>query len=106
MKSFWAPMSIVFIGELELAAYLGLFFVPVLSVWWYGVKETDEKETWENNEHEKKLSRQWNRESFFACYFTMKTGHFACLSMLADTDPKRRLFKALRPRLPMTMRSA
>lgn len=47
MKSFWSPMSIVFIGELELATYLGLFFVPVLSVWWYGVKETDEKETWE-----------------------------------------------------------
>ncbi len=40
-------MSIVFIGELELATYLGLFFVPVLSVWCYGVKETDEKGTWE-----------------------------------------------------------
>ena len=40
-------MSIVFIGELELATCLGLFFVLVLSVWWYDVKETDEKGTWE-----------------------------------------------------------
>ncbi len=44
---FWSPMSVSFIGGLALATPLGLLFVPALYAWWYDVKETDEKGTWE-----------------------------------------------------------
>lgn len=44
---FRSPMSVSFIGGLALATPLGLLFVPALYAWWYDVKETDEKGTWE-----------------------------------------------------------
>ena len=42
----------------------------------------------------------------FLNYLMIMTGHFALLSTSRDTEPMRRLFHVLRPRLPMMIRSA